>query len=229
MSSSIEEATPSRFLFTDAHIPENIQNTPGFYLVCNESLTVAYVGSSGRVRERLHQHRSLLKKGKHENSGVQKLYEDLKGRIFFIVFASSSLEDARMAEQRFLDQPPKGCRLLNVAKDAICSPRGLVVSEETKKKISLSSLGRNKSPETIAKMRDHWSNPESREAIRKKNIGRKHSAEELRKISEGNSKSIEVDGIVYSSMGEAAKAHGVSPPTATYRINSEKYSNWKKI
>ncbi|USL86501.1 hypothetical protein CDGHABPJ_00037 [Pseudomonas phage OMKO1] len=96
-------------------------------------------------------------------------------------------------------------------------------------------LGIKASDETRARMSEIAS---QRTGERNPFYGKTHSEETRKKLTDNkrgikptNSNKLEVDGVVYLSQADAAKALGVSQGTITYRINSKnpKYSGYKVI
>src|SRR4029077_3602505 len=98
-------------------------------------------------------------------------------------------------EQHFLDiYMPKGI-CYNIAKDVQASMRGRPRSEETKRKISQSKLGKKKAPMS----------EEGRRNIGESVRGRKHSEETKRKMSDSAKRRPPVSAEARHNMSEANK------------------------
>ncbi len=93
------------------------------------------------------------------------------------------------------------------------------------------SIGRIVSESTKIKMRQKTVSAESREKIRKANTGKKWSENSLEKRSKSRSIKVECEGIIFTSMTDAAKYFNVDKALITYRINSklDRYTSWKKL
>ncbi len=99
-------------------------------------------------------------------------------------------------------------------------------SEETRRKISLASRGRKHSLETRQKLSrsisgaNHW------------NYGKKISEEHAEKLHAAQRKKVLVNGVMYESVTEAARAYGIQTSSATYRVTrgknrGGKYGKWE--
>ena len=211
------------------NLSEYILNSPGVYLLGNLDMTCFYVGSSGNLRERLYQHRSMLQNNKHENKNLQDLYNKINGAIWFIAINLKTLEESREIEQFILDNPPDFSKICNIAIDVNCSPKGISPSLETKEKISKSSTGHKKSEETKLKMKQFWSDPIQREKIRQQNLGTKHTKEMSEKKSISLSKPVEINGKIFPSSKAASKELGISIGNVSTKLSNPKYPNWRRL
>lgn len=93
------------------------------------------------------------------------------------------------------------------------------------------SAGRIVPESTKIKMRQKTVSAESREKIRKANVGKKWSAESLAKRTESQTIKVECEGIKFNSMSDAGKYFGIDRTLVLYRINSrlDRYANWQKL
>lgn len=95
---------------------------------------------------------------------------------------------------------------------------GSVATEETKAKMSAARKGMTLPPRT----QDHI------DKIQKAKEGFKHSPESIEKLRENasNSRKVSVEGIVYRSASDVARAFGIDHKTVRTRLNGDKYPNW---
>lgn len=99
-----------------------------------------YLGSSVQLQKRKRQHLNYLKRGKHPNLLMQRVY-DKYGEPTFHVHLECSKEELREQEQYWLDQYFGLPWFINLARSAESPTRGQARSEETKEKISQSLRG----------------------------------------------------------------------------------------
>lgn len=82
------------------------KSAPGIYIILNRDNFRMYVGSAACVRNRLHQHRTALKKDRHENTGLQKdwnRYGEDQFRFSAIMYCSADREELLRCEQFYID------------------------------------------------------------------------------------------------------------------------------
>jgi len=120
------------------------------------SPTHFYVGRSSDIKRRLRDHLGLLKRGRHLNAYMQSVYNQFHHFDWELLVACADAGEAVRAEQALLDSliGTKGC--VNLAPTAEAGPgmhteetKALirekrsrqVYSDETRRKISLSSMG----------------------------------------------------------------------------------------
>lgn len=170
----------------------------GVYEIVNVINGNRYIGSSIRITSRLSTHKRLLRQNKSHNKHLQSAYDKYGGDAFvFRPILYCDPENTLSYEQMCLDGMQSN---YNNAKNAESPATGLRLPEDVKQNIGLRSLGnkyslgRNNSPETIARMSAARKgkpgsrlgctlSEETKNKIRAGNIGRKHSQEELNKMS----------------------------------------------
>jgi group I intron endonuclease len=77
----------------------------GIYLIVNLRNNHRYVGSSYDLPRRLSYHRTLLKRGKHDNQHLQRAYNKYgEGAFIFKVVTCCCKEDCLLYEQIFIDK-----------------------------------------------------------------------------------------------------------------------------
>lgn len=152
-----------------------------------------YIGSTTRIKARLNQHRTFLRKGNHINSELQVLYNNVKeNEISFFIFPQSNIMDAKKREQELLDTHHGHQCCLNVSNDAYCSTRGYN-REHVYEKLRL--LNRTDKYKKIRSenSKNMWRDPEKRKAL----IG-------------AMGENVNVDGETYGSVREASRETGFS-------------------
>jgi hypothetical protein len=142
-------------------------------------------------------------------------------------------EEAYKLEQKLLDENRGSPLLLNVAKDAKASRTGLPWSQEVRDKIAKSKTGQTLTPEQAYKAGSAWRGKTLPEEMKRKmsesHLGHSVSADCRDKISAANSRKVEIEGVVYNSSRDAARAYGLSPATVVNRLNSNQHQDWKRL
>jgi hypothetical protein len=85
----------------------DLPNKPGIYILEDKVTGSIYVGASSNVRARISSHRSQLKRGKHPNDKLQKIFNE--GILCVNVLLVLPLEDKdklRDIEKYFYDAIP---------------------------------------------------------------------------------------------------------------------------
>ena len=205
-----------------------------------------YIGSTKRFRYRVAQHRSLLRNGHHPNKVMQSNHSPLMEKninIYFVPLGSSN--DAQMLEQLLLDDNHGKERCFNLKPSAV----GMVIydrAESTRKMIATKStpLHRAKVSKTSVEM---WSDPSYKEmmigllgdsvtvdgteygsyraasratgisiaAIRRYVVNGRMET----KLVQKQTRQVSANGVIYSSIREAANIHDISETTMHWRVN----------
>lgn len=140
----------------------------GIYKIEHVASGKCYIGSSANIPERLRQHLSLLRMGKHHSPKLQHSFSKYGEEAFrLVVVEQVSIEDLIPREQAWMDETAP---FFNIAPKA-GTRRGMTLSEETRKKMSEARKGKSPSAETREKM-SAWQR------------GRKRPEETCRKMSE---------------------------------------------
>lgn len=127
-------------------------SSPGVYAIIHQTSGRLYIGSSRDLTNRWAYHRSALRKGHHENSPMQAVYDTDGLAAFEFKLLESTLPDALLAtEQRWLDHHRPSGLLFNLHPIA-GSSTGYSPSEETRRKIGDAVRGRRLSEATKAKI-----------------------------------------------------------------------------
>ena len=127
--------------------PDYLCEGNGIYVIESGFTGMTYVGSSYNVKNRLKQHQQALQNNRHCNYKLQKEF-NLGHPLATNTAGYTTREEAFNAEQNILNDNSK--YLLNISRNArYCST---VISIETRKKMSLSHIGKKASPETILKL-----------------------------------------------------------------------------
>lgn len=152
-------------LFSDE---EKTMNS-GIYKIENTTNGKCYIGSSADLRARWSQHLSLLRAGKHHSAKLQHSWTKHGEAAFRMVLVEPVTDTGALLvrEQWWFDTERPA---FNIAPVAGCK-RGVKLSEETKRRMSASRVGKTPSAETRAKM-SAWQQ------------GRKRPDETRQKISE---------------------------------------------
>lgn len=136
---------------------------------------MVYIGSTTQTFEqRKWEHLSELRRGKHCNKYMQRLWDKYQNFTFEIVEVCDDPHAVAIREQWYIEHTDKS-KLINNG-PARPSPRfGVPVSEEARRKMSQAAKAR-------------CARPEERERLRLQATGRSPSAETRRKLSEASKK-----------------------------------------
>lgn len=166
-----------------------------------------YIGSSGNIYKRIIKHKAGILKQQHDNSNFNKLLKQTNIQNFdLIIFFTENREDAYEVEQYFIDKYKNHTLLLNVGIDVRCAMNGLPLSEEHKRKISQSNIGRLTSEKTKQKL----------SLFHKTDI---HAKTLMQEIHNRKKQPISVYGIKYKSLSEAGKYSGYSESLLRRALN----------
>jgi group I intron endonuclease len=128
---------------------------PGIYEIRNTRNGYRYVGCSKNVANRWQYHLYRLRKGTHQNPRMQAAWNKYGEGLFdFRMLEEVPIEKLLEAEQRWLDETDAAGRrdyynFLPIAG----SRRTAKATAETRRRMSLSMMGRTFSPEHLEKLR----------------------------------------------------------------------------
>ena len=205
-----------------------VLKSKGVYQIKNLSNNKIYIGSTiTSFICRWRQHNSKLKSGKHENTHLQSSYNKYGESSFeySILYIGTSKEDIRDKEQELINSfdscnPDKGYNMDSIVDRSIRS-------EETKKKISLSRKGKCSGSSNGFYGKTHTE--EVREKIRQAHIGKKLSDSTKTKIVEKRKIKVRINGIIYSSIKEAAEELKMSEATLSRWIKDERKIDYEVV
>lgn len=110
-----------------------------------------YIGQSINIHKRFQFHLWLLKNNKHSNTKMQRIYNKY-GVCELKIICICSKNDLNDFEQVLLSYHDNNIFMCNIAKN-ILPRKDVIVSEETRKKLSLSLSGKKRTPEQVQAMR----------------------------------------------------------------------------
>lgn len=233
---------------------------PGTYIIENENKEI-YIGSSEHLTKRLQKHKSMIKNGVHPHEPLNN------SNVVVKVIQTDDRNMAYDLEQKFLDENRNNPKLLNKALDARFPGKGItpseanieaikkahtgkIVSEETRKKLSIANSGRTLSEEQKEHLRlintGKTHSEETKKKLSEMLKGRAVSEETAKKISEAkkgkgfpekalqasldkNSKRVSINGVEYKSLAEAGKALNRTPEAISSKIKRGKDAGFKFI
>lgn len=207
-----------------------------------------YIGSTGDFKSRRQKHIGALNRNKHSNPNLQRRYNEDK-ELSFSIFIANDREDAYKMEQELINKYKNDKKCLNVGLDVrapnlgkkfsditrakIASRKGILhhaygkkFSEEHKRKISQSNLGKINTIESIEKNRlAHLGKKASEETKTKMSIYR--TGKYLGKDNP-HAQTVSIDGIIYNTVKEACENLKIAKSTLWRRINYKElgYNNW---
>lgn len=159
----------------------------GIYIITNIINWKIYIGSSNKINNRWNQHKSLLRRNKHENPYLQRAWLKYGEENFIFEIEEICLEENLfIEEQRYLDwlEPYDHWIGYNICLTA----NGIIVSNETKRKISLALTGKKLTEEHKRNMSEAKKGKKHTEESKKKmSISQQNkSMETLQKLSEAS-------------------------------------------
>jgi predicted GIY-YIG superfamily endonuclease len=174
---------------------------PGAYIITHLGTGKFYIGSSSNLYKRKLNHESQLRQGRHDNAGLQEIYNQ-STQMYFSYWISADIEQAKTWEQILLDRHWGDPLLLNGTSHATKSSLGI--------------------PNFSERMKDwanaHWNTPE----------GAAHRAK-VSEMSKAKAKRVSIDGVIYNSVPEAAEKLNMPPARIYQRIryhNSSYRATW---
>lgn len=127
------------------HANLNHFNCSGIYVIRNTSNNKLYIGSAKNIKQRLHEHNSMLRRNKHHSKYLQNSYNKYENCFLFSILEKCNIDNLINREQYWIDyylsykkiygynNAPKAYNSLNRK-----------FSEETKLKMSNSHKGMKK-------------------------------------------------------------------------------------
>ncbi len=210
-----------------------VNERPGAYILMHISTGGIYIGSTGNLGARISRHVNRLRANKHENRKLQEAFNkdpDLQ----WSVSITKDREEAYDLEQKLLDHYADYPHLFNLSTADVRNPaKGIVWSEESRKKLRLAQIGKVQTPESNerrSKALKGKPKPEGfGERLREANLNHPRRAELNKALSNSrrggdnpNSKAVTIDGVTYSSGSDAARALNIPRSTLEKRLKSNK-------
>lgn len=154
----------------------------GVYTITNTTNGKMYVGSSVRIKERMLAHRAKLRTGKHHSEKLQRAWLKHGEAAFkFAVALYCDESNCFMYEQALIDFYKSASGSGYNAAPQAGGTRGLVHSDESKLKASISNTGKKRSEETKARVSAAKRGVPHKPGANAAKIGRKQSAETIEK------------------------------------------------
>lgn len=221
----------------------------GTYMLRHIKTGGFYVGSTRNIYGRLYKHVFELRNKIHGNTTLQQAFDD--DPVFEVTFIllgdsihSPDLEQhCWAAEQKLLDEHAGDELLMNVATVASSPFKGLVRTEAHRENISKALAGHEVPLATRNKIKAAW-NDELREKIGALKRGIPRSEETKKKISDAhvarnggpkpphvpypNRKHLEINGVTFIGIKEAALGMGLHPKTIQYRLKSPNFPGYRE-
>lgn len=190
-----------------------IPDKPGQYTLTHIKSEFFYVGSTRNLRKRLYQHKSDLIRGVHTNQKLQKVFRSWDDfEIEFVI--TTTVDAARDLEQTLLDTCIQHLLCCNVASDARGIFKAGELPEEHLTRLTEANRGRKGLGRTLGTKLE---NPRSAEA----------NAKQRDTMTKLFGKRLEIDGVVYDSIQDAARTLGVERTVVMYRAKSTNH-RWRR-
>lgn len=189
-------------------------NIGGVYAICDLLLGDAYIGSSINVMKRLSDHRSRLRNGTHNNRRLQAAWtESGAGNFQFLLLEQvDDWSHLHVVEQRWIDDIRPG---FNIASCVASTFLGLKHTPETRAKMAARKIGIKRTPlgPFAPAHRKALSDAAKQRCLRQGKKLRVRAAPTRRR-----ERPVEILGIVYKSVLEAANGIGLCPKSVRNRI-----------
>jgi len=167
--------SPLPILLNIGSMGGNMEKISGIYQIKNIMNGDIYIGQSVNLYKRKYSHFNSLKNNTHKNKFLQKAYNDFGENcfIFSIILICEKIE-LTYYEQKLVD---KLNPIYNIFKKCVNSSFGIICSDEVRRNLSNSHLGKKNTEEQNKKI--------SESGLGEKNhfFGKKHSAISKEKIS----------------------------------------------
>lgn len=177
---------------------------PGCYLIRDMKTGKVYIGSSGKLYKRVTRHKQFVLLRRHDNPNFTEVLKKSTMVDFeVVIFFTQYRDEAYELEQFFINRYKPMCLLINTAHDARYAMRGIVLSEEHRKKISVSNTGRAMSEETKLRL----------SASRKVSVKAQAQLESIRVFRR---KPLLLNGVLYESVSDAVRRTEI-PESRVYK------------
>lgn len=191
----------------------------GAYILVHENTGLKYVGSSADLDGRMSSHLYALRHDKHYRADLQEAFNK-DPTVKMLKFPTNNRDEAYQREGELLQEHKDCSNLVNRSLDPYSS-RGVIPTEETRKKLSEKRQGRVFSEETKQKIsaahkgvaKSEHAKENMRLAQMKLLRDSPKSLERLLANTVKQSKPITVDGITYPSLHEASRQLGIHRAT----------------
>jgi group I intron endonuclease len=210
--SDISRYSHDKFPARDCNFPIS-----GVYEIRHDPSGRSYIGSSDHIVRRWQAHRSQLNRGIHHSKYLQNVWNKGRDGFSFAIIEIIGRPQILASEQRWIDA------IKPEFNTAVCVENGMKGrrhSEESKRKMSLSTMGQSHTPRVISdETRKKMSISASREKLWLRGKKMKDSQRRLLSIiakermadpsRHPSRKMTEINGKVYQNMNLAAKGVGV--------------------
>lgn len=215
------------------------------YELRDESGQVFYVGKGTKYRINFHEWAACAGKRGHLYNTIRKIWRDggvvVKEKIAVGLTHPQAISIERMLIAKY-GKRSSGGLLVNITDGGEGAP-GYKHDAVTRMKMRASWKPKKLTPEgkarRIAALKGRKQTKEHREKLSKAisgvnhwNYGQKISEAHAEALHAAMRKKVSVDGVIYPSVSAAARAHGITGGTASYRLHygkrrGEKYGEWK--
>jgi group I intron endonuclease len=198
----------------------------GTYLIRNLDNGKTYIGSSGKIYNRITKHKNMIYNKNHDNHIFTELLKTSNLKDYeLIVFFSIDREEAYNLEQYFVNKYKDSGLLINIAQDVRNTWQGMKLTSDHVKKIILKNIGKKRSVEVRTKMSGRVITDEAKAKLSIFHKTDKKANEHFNKILDDKKKPISVNGIEYSSISEAGLKSPYSESFIRRHLNDPLYTN----
>lgn len=168
------------------------KNQPATYILREHQAGKVYIGSSGNIYDRIIAHKGYIKNRTHPNSIFNELLKEATIQDFdLFIIFTATREEAFSIEQLLVDRYKDTGLLINIAYDVRYAMLGATITDEHKEIIRQANLGRAHTDESRRKMSDFHKTDEKAIA-------------QFKEVLSAKRRQVSVDGIEYESITSAA-------------------------
>lgn len=195
----------------------------GIYRFVNTITGDCYVGSSSDLNRRRLQHLNSLRKNKHHSYKFQEAWNTYKEESFDYEVLEE-LEITEDLKDKLLNREQYWMSIIDPEYNVLPSAGSILGyhhTEETKRKISKSTIGVKKSAEHAK----HISEGQKGKILTKEHREKLSESAKKRK-SMSHYSIISIDGIIYNSLKEASEKTGIKYNTIQKRLKNPNFANY---
>lgn len=201
-------------------------NNFGTYLIRNLDNGKTYIGSSGKIYNRITKHKNMIYNKNHDNHIFTELLKTSNLKDYeLIIFFSTNREEAYNLEQYFVNKYKDSGLLINIAQDVRNTWSGMKLSTDHVQKIILKNTGKKRSVEIRARMSGRILSDEAKSKLSSFHKTDEKAIAHFTKILESKKRTVSIDGVQYESLTEAGIKSPYSESFIRRHIESDSYPN----
>lgn len=205
---------------------------PGTYVLVHNETGKKYVGSTSNIGKRTVGNLSKLRNNTHGSVALQEAF-NTDHSITVMIKPTETVEQAKQLEQEIVDKLLSSGKLTNIGVTDVARPAlGLVISEETRQKISAAGRGKKRTEETCLRMSvsklglTHTEEAKLKmSASAKERLATEEGKANQARAIEKTKQPVICNGVTYPSVSEAARTLSVTRKTISRWCGDDNHSN----